>query len=737
MPCAAAHNMEYRHPVSLEPLQAKCIHLCRALNQAAVKKILKANQELCVCQLGKGSGLVVELVFCMKMVIITPTMGLWLAHRHAGVWLDTGGVRSSTIGRWLDYREGASESILDSGLWSSRPHHRKGCLSPSQTILVGPDHPPQISKLWRSFPPPAGRLSRNLKPTAIRGNIIVGGGGIMSLPAKENVRKKKPQINKSEGYTDLDDLKLVLTKQLTYSSPYHQQSGNKPRKLQVQLPKYNKEQFLLASCQFVISDTSTSLLDIRTTDQMIDWSLVEELRIGIYTNENVVCPICLYPPVAAKITRCGHVFCWPCILHYLALVEKTWIKCPICYEQVRREDLKTAVYTSLTTVKVGGNLGLCLMRRHRYSNLIEPPSSWKPGEETTDLAEGTRYQKILVVGREAILDIVDRETVELCHLLEKEKDTPEACFIESALELAREKQARIMSEENAAASALQPNSQHSSEEYNYFYQAQDGQYIYLHWLNVRMLLHQYGSWETSPAQIAGRVVELEHHSMTKELRNQLRYLKHLPLSTCFTVAELQLDHSLLSPETLELFQKDIKNRKQQRAKKAKNQKREEKEIEKRCRNLPGTSAIRNSSHSPPPTLQPFEFPSLLQEEPAAISSEQALNFAERLKSSSSSVAPALDDPPPPTPPKLEDFPSLAPASSVQYTQAAATSSSAISFSQILKTRTAAAPNIVNQWRGEAASANQDGGEYTPGSITLADCLIQVQNDKKKKNKKKS
>ncbi|UYV80862.1 K02A2.6-like, partial [Cordylochernes scorpioides] len=41
--------------------------------------------------------------------------------RHAGVCLGTGGVKSSPIGQWLDYRERASESILDSGLDSGRP----------------------------------------------------------------------------------------------------------------------------------------------------------------------------------------------------------------------------------------------------------------------------------------------------------------------------------------------------------------------------------------------------------------------------------------------------------------------------------------------------------------------------------------------------------------------------------------------------------------------------------------
>ncbi|UYV76223.1 RSPRY1 [Cordylochernes scorpioides] len=88
------------------------------------------------------------------------------ARGGAGVLHEDGGVRSSTIGRWLDYREGVSESILDWLVVKSatirhvaRPpgrgviHHRsgdlttrKGCLSPSQTslVLVGPGHPPQV-----------------------------------------------------------------------------------------------------------------------------------------------------------------------------------------------------------------------------------------------------------------------------------------------------------------------------------------------------------------------------------------------------------------------------------------------------------------------------------------------------------------------------------------------------------------------------------------------------------------
>lgn len=61
-------------------------------------------------------------------------------------------------------------------------------------------------------------------------------------------------------------------------------------------------------------------------------------RVPCY--EPVTCPICLDYPVAGKITRCGHIYCWPCILRYLSLTDKPWMKCPICFEAVHRENLK-------------------------------------------------------------------------------------------------------------------------------------------------------------------------------------------------------------------------------------------------------------------------------------------------------------------------------------------------------------------------------------------------------------
>ncbi|KAI8323835.1 hypothetical protein GQ54DRAFT_257617, partial [Martensiomyces pterosporus] len=60
------------------------------------------------------------------------------------------------------------------------------------------------------------------------------------------------------------------------------------------------------------------------------------------TGETVSCPICLSPPVAARVTKCGHVFCFPCVLRYLSMDSEKGAdtkKCPICWEPIAGDDL--------------------------------------------------------------------------------------------------------------------------------------------------------------------------------------------------------------------------------------------------------------------------------------------------------------------------------------------------------------------------------------------------------------
>lgn len=86
-----------------------------------------------------------------------------------------------------------------------------------------------------------------------------------------------------------------------------------------------------------------------------------------------------------------------------------------------------------------------------------------------------------------------------------------------------------------------------------FLSADDGQPIYLHSLNARCLMHDYGSLEQSPKTVSGEIVQMETFVMTEDLRRRYRYLAHLPLTTMFNLVEMKFADGIVSPEALEHF----------------------------------------------------------------------------------------------------------------------------------------------------------------------------------------
>ena len=112
----------------------------------------------------------------------------------------------------------------------------------------------------------------------------------------------------------------------------------------------------------------------------------------------------------------------------------------------------------------------------------------------------------------------------------------------------------------------------------YFYQSSDGQPIFLHALNVEMLIAEYGAFENCPKKIKGKILEVDSSSMTLDLRNKLRYLRHVPVTRTFEVAEITVEKPLVSKEVRERFSGQLKARHHLRLRRAKNEKRREKKI---------------------------------------------------------------------------------------------------------------------------------------------------------------
>ncbi|XP_022052580.2 RING finger protein 10 [Acanthochromis polyacanthus] len=485
---------------------------------------------------------------------------------------------------------------------------------------------------------------------------------------------------------------------------------------------FNKELFLQANCQFVVTDDQDYKAHFTDPDTLVNWDCVQQVRI--YSHEVPSCPICLYPPLAARITRCGHIFCWPCMLHYLSLSDKSWSKCPICYEAVHTADLKSVVAMETRQYVAGDVITMRLMRREKGALVAMPSSQWVKVEEPVRFGDAclSPYSKLLLTSPAQVLSLITEEKAVLQAQLSQEEEA-QGCFIQSALCLLQEqeemqlKQQKVNADsldlcsltlkepsspveevvtnissakpvlqyssafddeveeliEDAVAEApdfseailesvleeppepmmdaapepqLEEESQSSQAEagrptasvvhgpYYYFYQADDCQQMFLHPVNVRCLLREYGSLEASPDSITATVVEIVGHTVTEEIRRRHRYLAHLPLTCEFSICELALQPPILSKETLDTFADDLEKRKRLRQKKARDEKRREKRIEIEenkkqgkypevhigLENLQHFPAFGSPPHNSSPPIQPdftFAPPSPLSSSPSS------------------------------------------------------------------------------------------------------------------------
>lgn len=343
------------------------------------------------------------------------------------------------------------------------------------------------------------------------------------------------------------------------------------------------------------------------------------------------------------MTRCGHVYCWPCILHYLALSDKkSWRKCPICYEAVHIGDLKSAVARPQRDYNCDDVVTLQLMCRPKDSLQVTKVSDVLPvnGNATFPcLSEGiaaTVNSKLVLAKAADIMSIIDRERNELkCQLTSDGIDCPESVFVQQALLLLEEREQLINMaagagptkidavEEEATALAklslnadakefvpsfddaassisdgsafvidedtdltvgdidIVPNAAVAANANSfYFYQSSDGQNLYLHSVNVRMLQAMYGSLDAAPKSISGRILQKEVCSMSDDLRRRLKYLQHLPVSCQFEVVEIQLDRSIVSAEVMAKFKDELMMRQKTRERRAREERKREKHIDR-------------------------------------------------------------------------------------------------------------------------------------------------------------
>lgn len=297
------------------------------------------------------------------------------------------------------------------------------------------------------------------------------------------------------------------------------------------------------------------------------------------------------------MTRCGHIYCSSCILHYLSLSDKSWRKCPICYESIHRPDLKSvSSKNNHNLFKVGDIINMELLKREKGSLFVSKANSNDVTEfPTLSSSNDETTTKLILANHDEILKIIEQEQYELeFQLIEDGVDCPESVFIQQAMDLLREKRNEMKNPTIAMSTAtsklnptvaefvpivkhLESTEEHAelhnqfieysnltvndidiasgshTNQHFYFYQAPRAQNIFLHSINSRILQEMFGSLDKAPRQIRGKIVQIESCTMDETLRKRLKYLHHLPLASVFEVVEIEFEKDFVPIHVVEKF----------------------------------------------------------------------------------------------------------------------------------------------------------------------------------------
>ncbi|KAJ7638925.1 hypothetical protein FB45DRAFT_1055135 [Roridomyces roridus] len=390
---------------------------------------------------------------------------------------------------------------------------------------------------------------------------------------------------------------------------------------------WNKERFVNAQYRFVMNPNGDYTVHFADPDIFFQWQDILQVIIprssalasAVASGDHeghTACPICLAPPTAPRMTKCGHVYCFPCILHYLNTSENKWARCPICFDSVNEKQLKSVKWcdgpvhieedadgplagssssSSVifdTTPRAGTTMRMRLMQRPQITTLALPrsetwPSDLLPPHQapfhflpdvfdyakfmlatpsylvtdlTRDLDELASERRMLA-GMTDDLGIlfVDAADAKVRRQIEKASalDTP---FLKERIDKAMRDQHEIEAraafirnrrkQESATPTSEAPqellalnappdatagrrqrrnvNPPPPSTSTYYYYQAASGLPIFLHPLDIKILLSHFGGYAAFPDSISVRIEAVGEGTVNDDLRKRCKYLAHMP-----------------------------------------------------------------------------------------------------------------------------------------------------------------------------------------------------------------
>eukprot|EP00928_Gymnodinium_smaydae_P022690 TRINITY_DN18979_c0_g1_i1.p1 TRINITY_DN18979_c0_g1~~TRINITY_DN18979_c0_g1_i1.p1 ORF type:complete len:795 (-),score=155.24 TRINITY_DN18979_c0_g1_i1:58-2442(-) len=160
---------------------------------------------------------------------------------------------------------------------------------------------------------------------------------------------------------------------------------------------FAKGRFVQSSFRLFVSSMTQDVVEAAlSADALLQWSSV--CLVDLLCEEQPKCPICLEEAmVVPKITRCGHVYCAPCIMRYHmtlgAYNGKPAQRCPVCNDMTSPEDLTSVRIQLVSPLREGDRVSFVLAERAAESTFVRLsprlPQCDNENEEVTDGARRT------------------------------------------------------------------------------------------------------------------------------------------------------------------------------------------------------------------------------------------------------------------------------------------------------------------------------------------------------------
>ena len=305
-------------------------------------------------------------------------------------------------------------------------------------------------------------------------------------------------------------------------------------------PVQRKSKRSLSPSHYILANYRLIYLN-GVSEEGLDWPNLYHVLIASNLECHEECSICLESPMhLPRMTPCGHVFCWVCLLNLFKAGDR---RCPVCQRDLNpRDRLPGVTFESRCDPVLGVEHCFVLVR---HSNDV-----------AVSCLDGCVFdQRVIRLGASDII-----EKFLLPELQNSSQET--AVLIRARIEhlegKSNEEDPPEKDQNHDSNSSIRPqNNTHNSS--LYFYQAQDAGPFFLDPLCLRILLKHYEGFTNLPHCILAPILALRHETISESVRKRHKSLAHLPLHLRITFCLVDLSDYV--PESiLELFSKQLNER---------------------------------------------------------------------------------------------------------------------------------------------------------------------------------